>query len=29
MADVAWKCFRCNLTFKDEKVASNSAGGGI
>jgi len=22
MADVAWKCFRCNLTFKDEKVAA-------
>ena len=22
MSDVAWKCFRCNLSFKDEDVAS-------
>ena len=21
MSDVAWKCFRCNLTFKNEDVA--------
>jgi len=22
MTDVAWKCFRCDLSFKDEKVAT-------
>ncbi|MFB5625847.1 MAG: hypothetical protein ACE5RQ_03650 [Nitrosopumilus sp.] len=22
MSEVAWKCFRCNLSFKDEQVAS-------
>ena len=22
MTDVAWKCFRCDLSFKDEKVAN-------
>ncbi|HSB50748.1 MAG TPA: hypothetical protein VLC72_05420 [Nitrosopumilaceae archaeon] len=21
MSEVAWKCFRCNLTFKDENLA--------
>ena len=21
MSEVVWKCFRCNLSFKDEKVA--------
>ncbi len=21
MTEVAWKCFRCNLSFKDESVA--------
>jgi len=21
MTDVAWKCYRCNLSFKDENVA--------
>ena len=22
MSEVAWKCFRCNLNFKDEDVAT-------
>ena len=22
MSEVAWKCFRCNLSFKEEEVAS-------
>ena len=22
MSEVAWKCFRCNLSFKDEEVAN-------
>ena len=21
MPDIVWKCFRCNLTFKDEQLA--------
>ena len=21
MSEVSWKCFRCNLTFKDENIA--------
>ena len=22
MSDIAWKCFRCNLTFKNEDLAN-------